>query len=62
MLNIGGKGSNLMIADHNRIFMRSIPIAGDAITNQIAKEYGISFSEAEELKMRHGFVALGGAY
>ena len=62
LLNIGGKGSNLMIADHNRIFMRSIPIAGDAITNQIAKEYGISFSEAEELKMRHGFVALGGAY
>ena len=62
LLNIGGKGSNLMIADHNRVFMRSIPIAGDAITNQIAKEYGISFSEAEELKMRHGFVALGGAY
>ena len=62
LLNIGGKGSNLMIADHNRIFMRSIPIAGDAITNQVAKEYGISFSEAEELKMRHGFVALGGAY
>lgn len=62
LLNIGGKGSNLMIADHNRVFMRSIPIAGDAITNQIAKEYSISFNEAEELKMRHGFVALGGAY
>lgn len=62
LLNIGGKGSNLMIADHNRVFMRSIPIAGDAITNQVAKEYAISFNEAEELKMRHGFVALGGAY
>ena len=62
LLNIGGKGSNLMIADHNRVFMRSIPIAGDAITTQVAKEYAISFDEAEELKMRNGFVALGGGF
>lgn len=62
MLNIGGIGSNLMIADHNRAFIRSIPIAGDAVTSQIAKEFGIGFAEAEELKRRHGFVALGGAY
>ncbi len=62
LLNIGGQGSNLMIADHNRAFIRSIPIAGDSITHQVAKEFGIGFAEAEELKHRHGFVALGGAY
>ena len=62
LLNIGGSGSNLMIADHSRAFIRSIPIAGDSITHQIAKEFGIGFAEAEELKQRHGFVALGGAY
>lgn len=62
LLNIGGRGTNLMIADHNRVFIRSIPIAGDAITHQVAKEYAIDFNEAEELKHRHGFVALGGAY
>lgn len=62
ILNIGGRGSNLMIADHNRVFMRSIPIAGDAITLQVAKEFGIGFDEAEDLKQRHGFIALGGAY
>ena len=62
LLNIGGSGSNLMIADHNRAFIRSIPIGGASITHQIAKEFGIGFAEAEELKQRHGFVALGGAY
>ena len=62
LLNIGGSVSSLMIADHNRAFMRSIPIGGNSITGQIAKEFGISPEEAEELKRRHGFVALGGAY
>ena len=62
LINIGGTVSSLMISDHNRAFMRSIPIGGDSITMQIAKEFGISSEEAEELKLRHGFVALGGAY
>ena len=62
LINIGGSVTSLMISDHNRAFMRSIPIGGDTITTQIAKEFGISFEEAEDLKLRHGFVALGGAY
>lgn len=62
ILNIGAKASSLIIADNNRIFLRSIPIAGSTITAQIAKEFSVGFDEAEELKKRHGFVALGGAY
>lgn len=62
LLNIGGRCSNLVFADKGRIFTRTIPIAGNSITQQIAKEFGISFADAEELKRRHGFVALGGAY
>lgn len=62
LINIGGSVTSLMISDHNRAFMRSIPIGGDTITTQISKEFGISIEEAEELKIRHGFVALGGAY
>ena len=62
LLNIGSKSSSLIIGDHNRIFIRSIPIAGNTITLQIAKEFGISAEEAEGLKKRYGFVALGGAY
>ena len=62
LLNIGSRSSSLMIADGNRAFIRDIPIAGDTITNQISKEFNISFAEAEQMKMRYGFVALGGAY
>lgn len=62
LLNIGSRSSSLMIADGNRAFIRDIPIAGDTMTNQIAKEFNISFAEAEQMKVRYGFVALGGAY
>ncbi len=62
ILNIGGRCSSLIFVDHSRIFVRVIPIAGFMITQQIAKEFNISNPEAEELKRRHGFVALGGAY
>lgn len=62
VLNIGGRSSNLIFAEGDHFFARTIPIAGHAITQQIAKEFGIGLPEAEELKRRHGFVALGGAY
>ncbi len=62
ILNIGGKCSTLVFIDGNRFYVRSIPIAGNTITHQISKEFGISFNDAEEMKRRHGFVALGGAY
>ena len=62
ILNIGGRCSSLVFVDHSRIFIRVIPIAGFMITQQIAKEFNISNPEAEDLKRRHGFVALGGAY
>ncbi len=62
ILNIGGRCSTLIFMDNGRMFIRSIPIAGDSITQQVAKEFGISFHDAEEMKRRHGFVALGGAY
>jgi type IV pilus assembly protein PilM len=62
VLSIGGRSTNLLFVDRTRFFARTIPIAGHSITQQIAKEFGIGFAEAEELKRRHGFVALGGAY
>lgn len=62
LLNIGSHCSSLIFIDNERFFVRSIPIAGHAITHQISKEFGISFTDAEEMKRRHGFVALGGAY
>ena len=62
ILDLGGRGSNLIIMDGSRVFIRAIPIGGNTITQQIAKEFSIGFSDAEEMKRKHGFVALGGAY
>lgn len=62
ILNIGAKCSTLIFLDGTRFFMRSIPTAGNTITQQIAKEFNVSFDDAEDIKRRHGFVALGGAY
>ncbi|MDD7983608.1 type IV pilus assembly protein PilM [Lentisphaera marina] len=62
VLNIGSRVSNLIFSDGTSFFSRNIPIAGHAVTQQVAKEFGIGLEEAEELKRRHGFVALGGAY
>ncbi len=62
ILNIGGKSSTLVFLDGSRFFVRSIPVAGNTITQQIAKEFNMQFDEADEIKRRHGFVALGGAY
>ena len=57
ILEIGGRGSCLMIADNRRIFMRNIPIGGDSVNAQIAKEFGVGDEEAEDMKRRYGFVA-----
>ncbi|HEX7261045.1 MAG TPA: pilus assembly protein PilM, partial [Luteolibacter sp.] len=39
-----------------------IAIGGSAVTATIAKEYGISFMEAEQQKISNGLVALGGGH
>jgi len=62
ILNIGGRNSTLVFIDSGRFYVRSIPIAGYTITQQVSREFGISFQEAEIMKRKHGFVALGGAY
>jgi type IV pilus assembly protein PilM len=62
LLDIGARTSNLVFVESNKIFSRSIPIAGNAITQAIATEFGLSFREAEQLKRDKGMVGLGGAY
>ncbi len=62
VLDIGARSSNLIFMEQNRIFSRSIPVAGNAITQELMKEFDISFGEAESIKHEHGFVAFGGVY
>ena len=62
LIDIGAKTSNLLYIEGGRFFTRSIPIGGAAITAAIAKEYNVSFAEAEHQKISNGLVALGGGH
>jgi len=62
LLDIGARTTNLIFVEPKKLFTRSIPIAGNSITQSIAQEFEISFDEAEDLKVKQGFVGLGGAY
>jgi type IV pilus assembly protein PilM len=62
VLDMGARSSNLVFIEQNRIFSRSIPVAGNTITQELMKEFDIGFEEAEELKREHGFVAFGGVF
>ncbi len=62
LIDIGAKTSNLLYIEGRRFFTRSIPIGGSAVSAAIAKEYGISFLEAEHQKVSNGLVTLGGGH
>ena len=60
VLDIGAKTTNLIILENEKIYNRSIPVAGNAITKEIAQAFGCSLEEAEQLKIERGYVSLGG--
>lgn len=62
LIDVGAKTSNLLYIEGRRFFTRSIPVGGAAVTSAIAKEYNISFSDAEHQKVSNGLVALGGGH
>ena len=62
VLDIGARSTNLVFIEEGRIFSRSIPVAGNTITQEIAKSFQVDFSVAERMKRESGFVALGGVY
>lgn len=62
LIDVGAKTSNLLYMEGKRFFTRSIPVGGASLTTAIAKEYGISFAEAEGQKITNGIVTLGGGH
>ncbi|MCF6311869.1 MAG: pilus assembly protein PilM [Verrucomicrobiales bacterium] len=62
LIDIGSKTTNLIYSSAKGVFVRTIKIGGADITKAIAKEFNISYDEAEQRKIADGFVALGGAY
>ena len=62
LIDVGARTTNLVYVEDNKAFVRNIKIGGAEITKAIAKEFGVSFEEAEQRKIADGFVALGGPY
>jgi type IV pilus assembly protein PilM len=62
VLDIGARTSNLLFIEESRIFSRSIPVAGNTVTQEIAKELDVSIEEAERLKVENSVVGLGGVF
>lgn len=62
VIDIGARSTDLIFMEEGRVFIRSVPVAGNAITQQIQREFELGFEDAEEMKRAHAFVAFGGAY
>ncbi len=62
LIDIGAKTSDLLYIEGKRFFTRSVAMGGAAINAAIAKEFGVSFADAEAHKTRSGLVALGGGH
>lgn len=62
LIDIGARTTNLIFAEGDRVFSRSIPVGGNTISAAVAKEFGQDITLAEKLKVERGFVGLGGAY
>jgi type IV pilus assembly protein PilM len=61
IVDMGARSTNLVFVEGERFFTRNLLVGGAAVTNAVAKEFGIPFAEAERQKRSQGFVALGGA-
>lgn len=62
VVDIGSRSTDLIFMEQGRVFIRSVPVAGNAITQQIMREFELSHDDAEEMKKAHAYVSLGGAY
>ena len=62
LIDVGARTSDLIYIQGDRIFTRSIQVGGAAVTSAIAKEFDLSFAEAEDMKLQSGIVSLGGSF
>jgi type IV pilus assembly protein PilM len=62
VVDIGARSTDLIFMEAGRVFIRSVPVAGNAITQQIMREFELNFADAEEMKQAHAFVSFGPAY
>lgn len=60
LLDIGAKTASLMIVEAEKLYIRSIPIAGNTLTKEIAQSLGCTQDEAEGIKRESAYVSMGG--
>lgn len=62
LLDIGAKTSSVLFFEKNKVFSRSINLGANSITQDFINESKKGWAQAEEFKIKEGFVSLGGAY
>lgn len=62
LLDIGAKTTDIIFSEAGSFFTRSVTAAGAFITNSVAREFGMSFRDAEKLKVSSGVVSLGNGH
>lgn len=62
LLDIGAKTTDIIFSEAGRFFTRSVTAAGAFVTNSVAREFNMSFREAEKLKVNSGVVSLGNGH
>lgn len=60
ILDIGARSTNIVFVEGEKIYNRCIPVAGNVITQEIAKSFQISLEEAEQRKLEVAVVSMGG--
>ncbi len=60
LLDIGAKTTSLVIVEGEKIYNRSIPVAGNTITKEISQALGCTMEEAEIRKCDNAYVSMGG--
>ena len=60
ILDIGAKTTSLVIVEGDKIYNRSIPVAGNAVTKELSQALGCTLEEAESYKVESAYVSLGG--
>src|SRR3954447_13270791 len=50
IIDLGAENTDLIIADENSIWLRSIPIGGNNFTEALVKSFKLNFPKAEDLK------------
>jgi len=63
LIDIGARATNLIFAEDNRIFIRTLPVGGNSITAALQKKFENKLlSQIEEMKIREAFIPPPGNY